>query len=83
MRVIEGYKLYKTNYIAYDMVNEGGRFSDRYSAGEAAAFTDYMEHQLSTVEPELDRDELRGIFLGIYVNPIVSKDTIASGGTLQ
>lgn len=83
VRVIEGYKLYKTNYIAYDILNGGGRFSNMYSAEDAAAFTAYMEKQLSTVEPELDRVELRKIFLGIYANPIVSKDIIASGGTLQ
>ncbi len=83
VRVIEGYKLYRTNYIAYDILNEGGRFSDRYTQEEKEAFVRYMEQQMATVEPELDRDGLRSIFLGIYANPIVSKDIIASGGTLQ
>lgn len=83
VRVIEGYKLYRTNYMAYDILNEGGRFSDRYTQEEKEAFVRYMEQQMATVEPELDRDGLRSIFLGIYANPIVSKDIIASGGTLQ
>lgn len=83
VRVIEGYKLYRTNYMAYDILNAGGRFRDMYTAGDVSGFTDYMEKQLSTVEPGLDRSELRRIFLEIYANPIVSKDIISSGGTLQ
>ena len=50
---------------------------DRYSAEEKAAFVDYMEKKLDLVEPELDRRELRDIFLGIYANPILSKELFA------
>lgn len=83
VRVIEGYKLWKTHYIAYDILNESFRFSDKYTQEEQAAFVDYMEKQLDTVEPELNRAALREIFLGIYANPIVAKDILAQGGTLQ
>lgn len=41
-----------------------------------------MEHQLDTVEPELDREGVRGCFLKIYSNPIVTKDIRAKGGLL-
>lgn len=37
-----------------------------------------MEHQLGTVEPELDRDELRNAFLEIYANPVIAKETFES-----
>lgn len=83
VRVIEGYQLWKTNYIAYDILNEGFRFRDRYSQEDFDGFVSYLERQLDTVEPELNRQELREIFLGIYANPVVAKEIIASGGTLQ
>ena len=73
-RVIQGYKLWGNNYIAYDMLNQTDKYSANYTAEEKAKFVAYMEHQLGTVEPELDRDELREVFLGIYANPITAKD---------
>ena len=39
-------------------------------------FLGYMEHQLGTVEPELNRDELKEVFLGIYANPVVAKEEL-------
>lgn len=74
LRVIEGYKLWKTNYIAYDMVNNTDRFSSKYSNEEKLKFSDYIESQLNTVEKDLNREELREILLKIYSNPINSKD---------
>ena len=77
MRIIDGYKIWKNSYIAYDLRNRTRHFMDRYSAEEKAAFVDYMEKKLDMVEPELDRRELRDIFLGIYANPILSKELFA------
>jgi hypothetical protein len=38
----------------------------------------YMQHQLGTVEPEVNSDELKEVFLGIYANPVVSKEEFNS-----
>ena len=76
LRVIEGYKLWKTNYIAYDIVNQSSKYSDFYTPQEVEQFIGYMQHQLGTVEPELDRDELKKIFLDIYANPVVTKELL-------
>lgn len=73
MRVIEGYRLWKTNFIAYDILNHTRQYRDRYTPEERKAFVEYMNGRLDMVEPEIDRDELRYIFLSIYANPIVSK----------
>jgi hypothetical protein len=35
-----------------------------------------MKHQLDTVEPELNREDLRKHFLEIYANPVVSKELL-------
>ena len=76
LRVIDGYRLWKTNYIAYDMLNPGDKYREHYSTEDVQWFIDYKEHQLDTVEPELDRAALNDIFLHIYANPVVSKEML-------
>ena len=78
LRVIDGYRLWKTNYIAYDMLNPVDRYREHYSKEDVEWFIDYKEHQLDTVEPELDRAALNDIFLHIYANPVVSKEMLYS-----
>ena len=77
-RVIEGFKLWKNNYIAYDLVNHSFKYSDRYAPDEMERFILYTEKQLDKVEPTLNRVALRDIFLRIYANPIVSKEQMAN-----
>ena len=75
-RIISGYKLWKTNYMAYDIVNPGGKYSDKYTPAELESFKAYIEGQLKKVEPTLDQDELRDILLHIYSNPVLSKEEL-------
>ena len=77
LRVIEGYKLWKNNYIAYDIANHSFRYSEMYDQADVEKFVSYMEHQLDTVEPEVNREDLRRIFLDIYANPVVTKELLA------
>ena len=81
LRVIEGYKLWKNNYIAYDIANHSFRYSDMYDRADAEKFVAYMEHQLDTVEPEINREDLRRIFLDIYANPVVTKELLTKEKT--
>lgn len=74
MRVIEGYKLWKTNYIAYDIVNKTDKYSSEYTEQDRLDFLNYTEHKLSKAEKKLDKDQLRDIFLRIYSNPVLSKE---------
>ena len=78
-RVIEGYRLWKTNYMAYDLLYGTERFKGQYTTEDVEKFQAYTEHRLNKVEKALDRDELRKIFYGIYANPIVSKDNFQQG----
>jgi hypothetical protein len=77
IRVIEGYRLWKNNYVAYDILNHSFRYSDKYTAADVETFIAYMEKQLDTVEPTLNREDLRKHFLEIYANPVVSKELLA------
>ena len=76
VRIIEGYRLWKTNYIGYDMVNHTFKYRDKYTPEDVAQFTDYVEHQLDKVEQSLCRADLRDIFLRIYANPVVSFENL-------
>ena len=79
-RVIEGYKLWKTNYLCYDLVYGTDKYAAYYTPEDVTAFKKYMEHRLNKVERTLDRDELRDIFLKIYSNPVLSKEQLAAEG---
>ena len=82
-RVIAGYHLWKTNYIAYDLVEKCNKYGDLYDKEDVQRFLDYTEHRLDKVEKRLDRDELRDIFFRIYSNPVLSKERLASGEPLR
>lgn len=73
-RVVEGYKLWKTNYLCYDLVNHTTKYSDMYSVSDVERFEHYMEHKLDKVEDSLNRDDLKEIFLRIYSNPVQAKE---------
>ena len=72
-RIISGYKLWKTNYMAYDLMIGGSRFADKYSAEDLEKFREYTEHKISKAEKKLNKDDLRDIFWHIYGNPVIAK----------
>ncbi len=76
LRVIEGYKLWKNNYVAYDLLNHSFKYSEMYDISDIEKFVAYMEHQLDTVEKEINREDLRRIFLDIYANPVITKELL-------
>ena len=76
-RVIDGYKLWKNNYIAYDLANCSYKYSHMYETADVEAFIDYMQKKLDTVEPEVNREDLRRIFIDIYANPVFTKELLA------
>ena len=75
-RIIQGYKLWKTNYMAYDIVNGGGKYASAYTPEEMNAFRNYLDAQLKLVERTLDHEALRDILLHIYSNPVLSKEQL-------
>ena len=76
LRVIDGYRLWKNNYVAYDLLNHSYKYSHLYEPADIEKFVAYMQKQLDTVEPEINREDLRRIFLDIYANPVVTKELL-------
>lgn len=73
-RIISGYKLWKTNYMGYDLMTGTDRFASKYTPEDLEGFKKYTEHKLGKLERKLDRNALRDIFWHIYGNPVVAKE---------
>ena len=69
-----GYKIYPINYIAYDMLNGGEKFADKYTPRQATQFEEYIQSRLALVKVEdITADEMeymRNIMLTMYSNPL-------------
>lgn len=73
-RIISGYKLWKTNYMGYDLMTGGTKYADKYTPEDLEKFKEYTEHKLKRTEKKLDKDALKDIFWHIYGNPVVAKE---------
>jgi len=70
-RIRSGYKLWKTNYMGYDLMHGTSEFlGEKYLPEDMEKFKAYTEHKLAKLERHLDRKELRDIFWHIYGNPV-------------
>ena len=76
-RIVGGYRLYKTNYMGYDLMN-GTRdyLGVEYLPHDLEEFIAYTDHKLGKLERKLDREALRQIFWSIYGNPVSSKKNL-------
>ena len=75
-RIISGYKLWKTNYMGYDLMTGGSKYADKYTPEELEKFKAYTEHKLGKLERGIDRDAVRDIFWHIYGNPVLAKEDL-------
>jgi len=66
--ILTTYKLWPTNYIAYDIINKTDKFSHKYTEDEKALFERRLEIRIDEDNPVA----LQG-FLAMYANPVVNK----------
>lgn len=66
--ILRTYKLWPTNYIAYDILNKTDAFADQYTEEEKALFERRLEIRIDENNPVA----LQG-FLAMYANPVVNK----------
>jgi len=72
-RIISGYHLFKTNYIAYDLMRGVSEYIGiKYLPQDVVDFNKYLNHKLNKIEKRLDRDALQRVFLEIYGKPVES-----------
>lgn len=67
-QIVANYKLWPTNYIAYDLLNNTNRFKNEYTDKEKQLF-------LRRLELKVDKcnDTVVETFLEMYANPVVNK----------
>ena len=66
--ILQSYKLWPTNYIAYDIVNKGTTYADRYTESEKSLFERRLEMRIDAENPVA----LQGL-LDMYANPVVNQ----------
>ena len=73
-RIISEYKLYDTNYIAYDIKHGTRRFAKYYTPEVEQQFALYLVRSNAQFDVMgVDKDVAREILLGIYANPVEAK----------
>lgn len=73
-KINSNYKLWKNNYIAYDILNSSNEFENMYSAKDKEDFLNYVSFKMQSVEDDVD--EVEQIFLSIYANPVVTQKNL-------
>ena len=66
--ILSTYRLWSTNYIAYDIVNQTNTYSHLYSENEKALFERRLEMRIDHNNPLVLQS-----FLAMYANPVVNK----------
>ncbi|WP_261511941.1 lysophospholipid acyltransferase family protein [Chryseobacterium paludis] len=66
--IIENYKLWPTNFIAYDLLNGTNKYSDYYTEDEKMLFGRRMEMRI-----DISDSVLKQSFLAMYANPVINK----------
>ncbi len=69
------YRIYKTNYIAHDMLLDDNEFADQYNDAEKKAFVDYLMGQIDKIEipfNDSDRNYMFKYMLQMYSNPLTN-----------
>jgi hypothetical protein len=66
--VIQNYKLWPTNYVAYDILNKTDTYSHLYTAEQKSLFERRLEMRIDAENPVA----LQGL-LDMYANPVVNK----------
>lgn len=75
------YKLWPTNYIAYDLLNGGNEFSEHYNRIQRITFSNYlrgrviklMVNRRKILKSEAFRKQAREVLLSMYANPVKNK----------
>ena len=68
--VYKNYRLFPNNYIAYDLLHDSKKYSDKYSGKEKDKFIAYKTAQSDKINNH--SEEAENLFLKIYANPVIN-----------
>ncbi len=75
--ILKNYKLWPTNYIAFDILNKTNRFENEYSDSEKSLFERRLEMKIDEENPIALEN-----FLNMYANPVVNKLKMQDAGKI-
>ncbi len=76
-QIVGNYKLWSTNYIAYDMLHTTSQYSNEYTAAEKEVFENRMSKKIDINDPQsVER------FLSMYANPVANKMLVLESGEM-
>lgn len=71
--IYRNYKLWESNYIAYDLLHDSFKYRDKYNEEKLGIFQAYMNQKLSKFVGD---DEAKRLFLTMYANPVINVETV-------
>jgi hypothetical protein len=66
--ILQSYKIWPTNYIAYDILHQATTYSDYYTEKEKQLFERRLELRINA-----DDNKMKESFLAMYANPVINK----------
>ncbi len=69
-QIYKNYKLWPSNYLAYDLLNDSTKFSMHYNDDTIAMFE--SRYTNTTKMAKHDNKEIRELFLLLYANPVIN-----------
>lgn len=73
-RIHSSYKIYKSNYIAFDMLNGENLFEKFYTSADFINFVNHIEAQISKIDLDnVDKEFCTEKILEMYANPLKNK----------
>lgn len=66
--ILQSYKLWPTNYIAFDILNQTNQYAQHYTEDEKTLFIKRLEKRI-----DASNDQMKESFLAMYANPVVNK----------
>ncbi len=71
--IFKNYEIYPINYIAYDILKNSDRFSDKYTAKERDIFVEYVNKQVDKIKIDnKDVDFLETKIIEMYANILIN-----------
>lgn len=70
-QIYKNFKLWPSNYVAYDMLMQEHRFKDKYTAEEQRRFEIMVEQAMVNIDYPIT--DLQERFLKVYANPVINK----------
>jgi 1-acyl-sn-glycerol-3-phosphate acyltransferase len=66
--ILQSYKLWPTNYIAYDLLHNTNTYSEKYTEKEKQLFERRLELRINAEDTKMKES-----FLAMYANPVINK----------